>query len=166
MKTVTLRKELKPEQVTVLIDTRENEILDVSPLKSRRATLTTGDYSAAGMQSIIAIERKSLQDMVGSLTTERDRFEREIMRMLAYPVRALIIEANWCDIELKAYRGQAHPNSIMGSLMSFIAQGIPVIMIGDHERAGKWVARMIYLAAKRRYNENLPFMENVLESSG
>ncbi len=163
MKTVSLRRELKPEQVTVLIDTREQTPLDVLPLKSQRATLVTGDYSALGLESFIAIERKSLSDLVGCIGRERERFEKEMQRILSYPIRALVIEADWCQIEMKSYPGSVHPNAVLGSLMGWIAQGVPVIMIGDHTRAGRWVSRMIYLAAKRRYMEALPLLEEILE---
>lgn len=163
MKNVSLRKELKPEQVTLLIDTREQNPLDVSPLKSRRATLTTGDYTAEGMESIICVERKDLGDLIGCIGRERERFEKEMHRILAYPVRALVIEAEWGQIEAKQYRGSVHPNAVLGSLMGWLAQGIPVVMIGDHARASKWVTRMIYLAVKRRYNECLPLFDNMIE---
>ncbi len=41
-------------------------------------TLTTGDYSIAGLESRVAVERKSLADFIGSISTGRERFEREV----------------------------------------------------------------------------------------
>ena len=47
------------------------------------ATLATGDYSIEGFESQYTIERKSSDDLVGSVTAGHQRFEREHERMLA-----------------------------------------------------------------------------------
>lgn len=158
----TIRKELRPQDVVAIRDTREQKPLDLQPLQTIEGTLSTGDYSIQGLEHVIAIERKELADMVSCVGHGRERFEREMQRMLAYPCRALIIEADWKDIETHNYRSHTNPNSVMGSLMSWIAQGIPVIMIGDRTRASKWVARMLFLAAKRRWLENYSLLASQL----
>lgn len=43
-------------------------------------TLQTGDYSLAGLTDHIALERKSLSDLTGTLTRGRERFQRECER--------------------------------------------------------------------------------------
>lgn len=156
-------KELKPEHIIAIRDSREQKPLDLAPLKVRAGTLQTGDYSVAGLEHVIAIERKELSDLIQCVTRERERFEKEMQRLLAYPCRAIVVEADWSTIELKQYRSQAHPNSVMGSLMSWIAQGVPIIMIGDRARANVWVARLLFLAAKRRWAENYSFLESISE---
>jgi len=158
-----IRKGLEPEHITAIIDTREQEPLELAPLKTMRGTLDTADYSVLGLQHIIGVERKSLNDLIGSLSQERERFEREMQRLLAYPVRALVIEADWSTIELKQYRSRMHPNAVMGSLMGLIAQTIPVVMIGNHQRAGVWVSRMLYLAAKREWAKAYPFLATMAD---
>jgi len=45
-----------------------------------RGTLPTGDYSLAGYEDRLAVERKSLEDLLGCLTFGRERFERELRR--------------------------------------------------------------------------------------
>lgn len=40
-------------------------------------SLTTGDYSIVGLENQVAVERKSLPDFVASISTGRERFERE-----------------------------------------------------------------------------------------
>ncbi len=76
---------LKPENVTALIDTREQQLLDLSPLRTEQATLPTGDYSLKGLEHVVAIERKSLDDLLGVVGRDRPRFDREVQRLLAYP---------------------------------------------------------------------------------
>ncbi len=149
---------LKPEKITAIIDTREQRplTLQINPklvLKSETATLGTGDYSVKGLENIIAIERKSLDDLMGCIGTGRERFEREMLRMRGFEVRGIVVESTWEQIESGKYRSHVKPNAALGSLMGWIAAGIPITMAGNHDRAGVWVARMLYIGAKRRYEQ-------------
>lgn len=146
--------DLKPENIVCLIDRREQCPLDLHPLAVEMATLKVGDYSVRGLEHIVAIERKELSDLIGCVGRERDRFEREMHKILAYPCRALVVEATWRDIEAGGWRGDITPAQVLGSLLGWIVQGVPVLMAGDHERAGKYVARMLLLAARRRWRES------------
>ena len=148
-----IRAELKPEQVTAIIDTREQVPLDLAPLAVEGGTLPTGDYSVKGLESIIAIERKSLSDLLGCIGQDRERFDREVMRLLAYPVRAIVIEATWPEVEAGQWRSRVTPAAAVGSLLGWIAAGVPVIMAGDHGRAGRYVSRLLFTAARRRWRE-------------
>jgi ERCC4-type nuclease len=100
---------LEPEQVTAVIDTRKQIALDLSPLLTMRGTLETGDYSVRGLESVVAVERKSLPDLLSCVGTARERFEREVARLLAYPVRALVVEATWPDLEQGEWRSKVTP---------------------------------------------------------
>jgi ERCC4-type nuclease len=146
-----LPAELKPEHVKAGADTREQDLLDLSPLRTVRVTLATGDYSVVGLEQHIAIERKSLPDLLACVGRDRDRFERETMRLLAYPTRAIVVEGDWADLERGDWRSQVTPAAAIGSLLGWIAMGIPVVMAGDHDRAGKFVSRMLYIAARRHW---------------
>ena len=55
--TTILPAQFRPEQVTAVVDTRERIPLDLTPLKTVRKTLVTGDYSVQGLEDIIAVER-------------------------------------------------------------------------------------------------------------
>lgn len=153
---------IKPEQLTAIIDNREQRPLNLAPLKVQRGTLQTGDYSLLGLEHVICVERKSLDDLTQCVGRDRERFEREIERILAFPCRALIVEAEWSDIEKHNYRSKVHPSAVMGSIMSWIARGLPVICIGTHERAGTTVSRLMFCAARQRYREFQPFIEMAL----
>ena len=144
---------MKPDQVTAIVDTREQAPLDLSPLRSEPGTLATGDYSVKGLVNVIAIERKSLTDLLGCIGQERERFDREVIRLLAYPTRAIIVEATWGQIEAGNWKSKVTPAAAVGSLLGWIAQGVPVIMAKDHERAGRYVSRLLFTAARRRWRE-------------
>lgn len=152
---------LKPEHVTALIDTREQNPLSLHPLAVEVATLATGDYSVRGLEHVIAVERKSLGDLLGCCGRERERFDREVQRLLAYPVRALVIEADWQDIERGEWRSTLKPQHVSGSLVGWIARGLPVVLAGDHERAGLLVAKLLFTAARRRWRECEAFAAKV-----
>ena len=148
-----LPAELKAEQVTAVIDTREQCPLNVSPLRSITGTLTTGDYSVCGLESVVAIERKSLPDLLACIGGERERFDREVIRLLAYPVRCLVVESSWSELERGDWRSKITSSAAVGSVLGWVAMGLPVIMADDHDRAGKYVSRLLFTAARRRWRE-------------
>jgi ERCC4-type nuclease len=152
--TPKLPAELRPEQVTAIVDTREQHPLDLAPLQAVSGTLPTGDYSIRGLEHVAAIERKSLPDLLGCVGVERERFEREVQRLLAFPVRALVVEATWPDLERGEWRSKVTPAAALGSVLGWIARGLPVVMAGDHERAGRYVSRLLFTAARRRWRES------------
>ncbi len=67
----------------ILIDSREQSPFAFQHEKytgtvTEVGTLDTGDYSLAGLTDRVAVERKSLPDLVACLGRERERFEREM----------------------------------------------------------------------------------------
>ena len=156
-----LPAEPKPGDVTALIDSREQTPLDLAPLRVELATLATGDYSVRGLEQVVAIERKSAEDMLACIGRERERFDREIQRLLAYPVRAIVVEAGWQFWERGEWRGNVTPNAAIGSLLGWIAAGVPIVMAYDHARAGRFVSRILYTAVRRRWREARELVRNV-----
>lgn len=106
------------------------------------------------MPDVAALERKSLSDLLGVIGQGRERFEKEVDRLLAYPVRGIFVEANWQDIESGNYRSEIKPAAAIGSLIGWAARGLPIFMCGSHERCGKFITRMLFIAARRRWREN------------
>ncbi len=60
--------------------------------------LATGDYSISGMESVVAIERKSLKDLFSTIGQSRARFVRELERLAKIPHAFVIVEAEWSEI--------------------------------------------------------------------
>ena len=163
---IRLPAELRPEQVTAVVDTREQLPLDLSPLRTVEGTLTTGDYTVQALESVVAVERKSLPDLLGCIGVERERFDREVQRLLAFPVRTLVVEATWAALEAGGWRSKVTPSAAVGSCLGWIAAGLPIVMAGDHTRAGRYVARLLYIAARRRWREARHLMGDVLGLEG
>jgi DNA excision repair protein ERCC-4 len=160
-----MKATISPEQVTAIIDTREQRPLDLSPLRVETGTLTTGDYSVKGLEHVVSIERKSMPDLIGCVGVNRERFDKEVQRLLAYPVRCLVVEGMWSDLECGEWRSQVTPAAAVGSVLGWVASGLPVIMAGNHNHAGRYVSRLLFIAARRRWRENKSFVENVREGT-
>lgn len=132
----------EPERPLILIDTRENlPWCFSSNVDTQRATLPTSDYSLAGATELIAIERKSLSDLVMSCASkERERFWECMRRLRDYPHKCLIVEASADDVWAGAYRSEATPKSVMATTLAMhVDFGIGVIWAGDRQQAA-WSA--------------------------
>jgi ERCC4-type nuclease len=149
-----LKAEIAPEELTAIVDTRERRPLDLSPLRSCYGTLPTGDYSVLGLEHVVAIERKSLPDLVGCVGRHRRRFDREVQRLLAFPVRALVVEASWSELEAGNWEGRVKPAAAIGSALGWVASGLPVLMAGNRRQAGRFISRLLWIAAQRRWRES------------
>lgn len=124
---------------TIIVDTREQTPWAFSE-PTIRATLKTGDYSAQGLEDVVAIERKSLPDLVSSLTWGRQRFMREVERLKTFERRAIIVEGTFDDLTSKDYRGNATPQSLVASVLAIaVDHGVPVIFAGNPRKAA-WCA--------------------------
>ena len=91
---------------------------------TQRCTLSTGDYSIIGLERKVCVERKSLRDLFGTLGRERERFMQELARAESYDYSAVIIEGSWQQIANPVendplFYSRAHPNSIIGTIVSF-----------------------------------------------
>ncbi|MCL4552924.1 MAG: hypothetical protein M1305_05160, partial [Candidatus Marsarchaeota archaeon] len=80
----------------VVIDTREQEPYTFDPgwIETIRRALPAGDYSLLGYEASIAIERKSLEDFVGTLIRGRERFRNELLKLQRYQHACVVVEAS------------------------------------------------------------------------
>lgn len=144
---------LIPPGFTAVIDTREKLPYELkikeTALPSQIGTLKTGDYSILGFEDHVAIERKSLLDLLGCIGKHRARFDREISRLEGMFFGALVVEASWRVIEGGHFRSHIHPNAVVGSLLSWVSRGIPVLMLDNRDRASEYVSRLLLHAYKR-----------------
>jgi len=145
-------------RIIAIIDTREQlplslEFLDGEAIPTERGTLATGDYSIKGLENLVAVERKSLPDLMGCIGRDRERFEREIQRMKGIPSRCLVVEASWDEIGRGEYRSKVNPRAAIGTLIGWMVEGIPIAMVGNHQAAGRFVGRFLSIFASRKLRE-------------
>lgn len=143
--------DLRPEDVMAIVDTREQAPLDLL-IPSVVGTLACADYSIRGLEHLVAVERKSLADLVMCCGRERDRFDGCVKRMQAYETRALVIEATWGAIELGQWRSQLKPSQVKGALYSWMKY-VSVIFTGDRQTAASVVSGILFSAARNRWRE-------------
>lgn len=93
---------------------------------------------------------------------ERERFERVVRRLLAYPIRSIVVEGTLPQIERGEYRSKVHPNAAIGSIMGWQAKGITFLFCENHQMAGKLTAKFLFSAARARYRESYAFLSSVL----
>jgi len=141
----------------VLVDTREREPFALYASHpnwiggERRIALKTGDYTVEGMESLLALERKSLADLVACTVVDRERFLACCERLAKFRWKAILIEATYEDIksgfEQFGIPSEVHPNGVCGTLDAIEAKfGIPVIYTSTHrvlatERAASWLSK-------------------------
>lgn len=140
-----------------VVDTREQLPLTLvhkgEPLPQVRGTLKTGDYSIRGLENKVCIERKGFMDLLACIGGQRRRFEECIDRMLEIPMRVIVVEGSWSMLEQvgisSQWRSHLHPNAAIGSVLSWVARGIPVLMLDNPQRAGDYVSRLLIHGYKR-----------------
>ena len=113
-----------------------------------RETLNAGDYTAKTLLPNgewfylpVSIERKmSLSEIAGNFCHERDRFRAEFNRARDAEIRlyVLIEQASWEDAYAGAYRSQMKPQSLIASLLTWMARyRCPILMCKRPETGGK-----------------------------
>jgi ERCC4-type nuclease len=114
--------------------------------------LPEGDYALDGApERYIALERKSAQDLVGSVTHGRERFMREMDRLAAYRFPAVIVEAS-IEWVVEGFYHPARrmpagvtPRSVLGSVLAIANdRRIPVWFVSSRvlaEYTAGWLLR-------------------------
>jgi len=99
--------------MTIIIDTREQAPWSFPPeyCETRRGTLSTGDYALDGDQENFAIERKSLDDFLGTISSGWERFQREMKRMDAFIAKVIIVESDFERCCFREWDGTIVPPS-------------------------------------------------------
>src|SRR5262245_5178714 len=99
------RKEPNPKfPATILVDSREqcpytfDAILADSEfgggwwrVQTARLALPSGDYTLDGYASRVAVERKSMSDLFGTIGNGRERFTRELERLAKMNFASIVV---------------------------------------------------------------------------
>jgi ERCC4-type nuclease len=132
----------------IVVDTRE-QLPYHFQTASVKGTLATGDYSLLGLEDLIAIERKTLPDLISCLCSGRGRFERELHRGKALDYFALIVEATLTDIAKGDYRSQMRPKAAIQSILAFsIRYRLPVFFVENRNFGARVTESLLLKYAK------------------
>jgi len=131
-------------KITISIDSRE-QLPYSFKTESETATLKTGDYTLKGAAHLVAVERKTLDDLIGCLTTGRDRFERELHRGRALDYFALVVEASLSALASGSYVSAMKPKAAIQSLLAFsVRYNLPVFFV-ENRKFGARVTESLLL---------------------
>ena len=117
-----------PFPFIVAVDTREQMPFTFSDLhqnlKRLRVyknvqTLKTGDYSIVGFENRVCVERKSKQDLFGSVSSGRDRFERELGRMSKMERACVVVECSMQSVKQGLEQSQMDPMNVLFTMISW-----------------------------------------------
>lgn len=157
----------------IVIDTREQTPFhfDETVARVTRGTLKTGDYAVKG-DSGFAVERKSLDDFLGTISKGWARFQREMYRAsdAGFPSFPIVVEARFSDVIFTENGSEVvpprhdHPSLSPAFVLKRIGQlsqigGIVVFADGVNE------ATMLTYSFLRARNEEL-HKDDDNESSG
>lgn len=142
--------QIRAPKPILLVDTREQTPFDFAPVSHwfdgiEKKALQLGDYSIAGMEEQCVVERKSLSDLVSSLTTERSVFIQRLRRMSRIPYRLLVIDAALSQVKSRYEHSGVDPNRITQSLIAaLVGLGVPFVCADTHLLGAEIVASYLY----------------------
>jgi DNA excision repair protein ERCC-4 len=140
--------------LTILVDSREQApyLFDrFEGVTVIRTALATGDYSLAGLEHVVTVERKSVDDLIQCLCRERSRFERELTRMRPYVVKTVVVECTLEDVARGRFKSAMNPESALQSVFAFaIRYGVNFVWAGNR-RGGEYCVHAIL----HRYQKEL-----------
>lgn len=145
----------------IICDTREQRPLQFTHLPAESATLMTGDYSVKGLEELFAVERKSLADLAGSLTRDRDRFMREMHRMRGFAYPYLLVIGDDRELSRLVALGRLKLKQAEYSLRAIQTRyRVHVVRADNAEQAARLVETWAFCAwreAMKPAGVNLPF---------
>lgn len=108
-------------------------------------------YSIRGFEDKVAIERKTLEDLVGCLKGgQRERFEREIQRSRALDYFGVVIEGSLSDLAGGNYRSEMNPKSVVQSVLALAVRYHVPVWFAENREVGQRITES--LLEKYAYN--------------
>lgn len=141
---------LEMENLTAIYDTREGDghVWNLAPMQMAKGKLCTADYSVKGLEDLVRVERKSLPDFLMCVGRERERFDREMIRLRGFKYRAVVVECTWEEILAGHWRSKIHPNAVRMSAMSWERRGVPIHFLGKPDFCATWVREFLFSVAR------------------
>ena len=126
------------QPIQIIQDSREQTpfAFDGYPVEVAVGTLEAGDYSLAGFERKVAVERKSLGDLIGCLSGDRARFEKELARLRGFDACAVVVESSQPTLRLGHYRSAMDAGSAWQSCLAFMQRfNVPFIWCNSRQDA-------------------------------
>ena len=141
-----------PAPFCIVIDSNEQTPLRFSPdAPTIRQKIYPGDYSIVGFTNKFAVERKSLEDLVGSLLGTEiqadgskryrlDKLTEELLAMRDFKFKCLCCEEPRSRLEAGWYHSSVKPFNIIGIICDLEAYtGVQFKFFEDREQMARWI---------------------------
>ncbi len=130
-------------ELEITVDTRERYAYDFADRQARvvRAALPAGDYGlVVGDRLVAAVERKSLADLVGSLTGGRLKYQ--LAELASLPHAALVVEDRYASVfKLRQVRPAVVAEGIAECQVRW--PQVPIIFCDSRRLAQEWTFRFL-----------------------
>jgi DNA excision repair protein ERCC-4 len=135
---------------TIIVDPREQKPYCFTTVQTIRKKLAAGDYSILGYEQQIAVERKSLDDLVHTVVRDGGRFRRELSVLDTYRFACVVIEGSLHNVYAGHYNSQASPQSIVGLICRLMIDFPHVTWLFADKRpyAVEMTERLLLMASK------------------
>jgi ERCC4-type nuclease len=133
----------------IVTDRREQRPLVFRRLRSVPGALYSGDYSIEGMQDSFAVEKKTVEELPGIFSTDRERFAHECLRLRGCAFRRLLVIGRRADVDAGRYHSKMTPRAILNSLAAFeVRYDLPIVWTPTPEAAALLVESWCYWFAR------------------
>ncbi len=153
-----------PSRLTFIRDTREQDGYVFPPNTTEEHALPVADYTIKRLQGVVRVERKSFSDLIGSLTSGRERFRKEMELLRAYPWRAVVVEASFLDVLENNYRRRMHPAALAATVASWSGKYAPIYFCEDRNGAQQYCREFLVQAARAHWEE-LEIIRRAMEAA-
>lgn len=145
----------KPRRA-IVIDTREKSPWSFpSDVAIERRKLVAGDYSVSGMESMFAIERKSIDDLVQTIMVERKRFAAELSILSTMRYAAIVVEATLVDVAMGKYTSQWKPTVVLSSIAAIQVNWRIPILFACNRGGGALLASYLLRKCESNFSDAL-----------
>jgi hypothetical protein len=155
------------DDMTILVDTREQQPLSFHETKTEKTTLNIGDYTSAPPHyDNVFVERKSLQDFISTMTGGTKRFEKEIEKAGLMGVYLVVMVEEKYDTVVN-YKppgtirkaGGSAAFGVMRDLMQNYTN-IQFLFAKDREKASDKIKKVLSLGSRVR-NLDLQYLYDI-----
>ncbi len=143
----------KKNDFAIITDSREQKPFIFPGYEVIVKKLDAGDYSIEGSADRVAVERKSLSDLFGTVGKGRARFVRELERLSKFDYAAIVCEGSWQDVFFNPPpQSKMSPKSIFGSLLAWsMRYNLHLWMCPNRDFAEKATLKIL----ERYYKDNV-----------
>lgn len=153
---------------TILVDDREGLPFRFESIKAdadqhnrpiavqrKLRRLATGDYTLEGFESLVCVERKSIDDLFCTLGQGRERFEEEHRRMADLRTACVVIESPWDQIiNNPPVRSQLSPKTVWRTAVSWsIRYSVPWYALPSRAAAESWTYRFLEMFYRHQQHQ-------------